>query len=526
MKKIFNISLIALGLLTTSCNNDLLDTYSPGALTEDVAIQNSSDLQMLLNSAYSIMGNRSESAFVSVFTDEVGIGFANGGQGVNDTYVFFLNSGSDGPTALWGNPYLAMARINRVIEFADRITPKNPQDAEKIADIKAQALTLRAYGHLKVLSYFTTDMKNDAALAGILADRIFEADENDIPRSTNGEFYSFIHNDLNQAISLFASAPSVPISSSYANINFARGLKARAYAYKGDYVNAETWANTVISTSNIPLAIKAEYRNLFFMDAPPANGPELIFKFNRLPLQNNQDTNLHNAWVSLRPNEAGSPFYEVSRALHNKLNPASLPANTLLTQLNDVRANVIIAPSSVIDPNYATSANYRNTDRIIINKHGGVATGANTWATTGTQQNNNSFKIMRISEMYLILAEARAAQSDFAGAAANVKIIRDARTETSQFVPTPANATEAWKMILDERRIEFAFEGYRFIDLKRLGTLANSGIDRDPADYSSSTMNYPAGNPANLPLSSHKWALPIPTLETNVNSAIQQNPGY
>src|SRR5690606_5643084 len=143
-------------------------------------------------------------------------------------------------------------------------------------------------------------------------------------------------------------------------------------------------------------------------------------------------TNLHNAWVSLRPNEAGSPFYEVSRALHNKLNPASLPANTLLTQLNDVRANVIIAPSSVIDPNYATSANYRNTDRIIINKHGGVATGANTWATTGTQQNNNSFKIMRISEMYLILAEARAAQSDFAGAAANVKIIRDARTETSQ----------------------------------------------------------------------------------------------
>jgi hypothetical protein len=39
-------------------------------------------------------------------------------------------------------------------------------------------------------------------------------------------------------------------------------------------------------------------------------------------------------------------------------------------------------------------------------------------------------------------------------------------------------------------------------------------IDRD-ADYSSTSANYPAGNPSNLPLTSTKFVLPIPQVELN-----------
>lgn len=488
-------------------------------------MQSSNDLQLLINNAYAIMGNRGEAEFVSVFTDEASIGFANGGQGESEEFVFFMNPGSFGPDILWERPYLALARLNRVIQFADKITPANADDAKKIQNLKAQALTLRAYAHLIVLSYFTTDMKNDSALAGIIADRIFAAEENDFPRNTNGEFYTFIHKDLTDAIALFNSA-GLAVDSNYANINFAKGLKARAFAYKGDYVNAEIWANDVINSSAIPLATKTQYRTLFFSETP-AQGVEILFKFNRTPQQNSQATNLHNAWASVRPSAAGSPFYEVSRALHNKLNPGNLAATTLATAIPDVRANVIISPTSTIDPGYATSPNVRDSDRIIINKHGGTLSATtNTWASTATNANNNSFKIMRISEMYMIKAEARANAGDLAGAAAAIKVVRDARFGAPQTVATPASATAAWKMILDERRIEFAYEGFRFLDIKRLGKLANSGIDRDPADYASSTLNYPGGNPANMPLDSYKWALPIPDLETNVNTMIQQNPGY
>ncbi|WP_164471996.1 RagB/SusD family nutrient uptake outer membrane protein [Amniculibacterium aquaticum] len=495
--------------------------FTPGALTEDVAIQTSSELQQLLNSTYANLNSRSEAEFVSVFTDEVGIGFANGGQGLDDDFVFYMTPSAGAPGALWNGAYFTLARANRVITIADKITPVDAADASKIANIKAQALVVRAFCHLRILSYFTPDMKDNNALAGVLADHVFKPEEKTNPRATNGAFYSLIHSDLDNAIALYNANPMAQ-SQVAANLFFAMGLKARAYAYKGDYANAETWADNVITSGVLTLATPTQYKQMFFSDT---NSSEVMFKLKRTPNQNSQGFNLHNAWCSIRPNLTGSPFYEVGRSLHNVLNPTNLPANTLGT-LSDVRANVIIAPSSVVDVNYATSSDYRNTDKLIINKHGGVATGSATWATAATNANNNDIKVMRLSEMYLIKAEARAAAGDLAGAATAVQAIRTARNTVAPAMPVYGNATAAWAGILNERRIEFAFEGYRFLDLKRLGNLAGLGIDRDAADYTSSSANYPGANPSNLPMSSHKWALPIPQDEVNVNSAIQQNIGY
>lgn len=524
MKTYFKFAIIALGISLVSCNDDKLETYSPGALTEDVAIQTSTDLSYLLNTAYNILTNRSEAESVSVFTDEVGIGFANGGQGKSTEYIFTMNPGSNLPVALWTNNYFALARINRVLAIADKITPKSTDDAKVINRLKAEALTLRAYAHLTILGYFSPDPKNDNALAGILANRVFLPEEKANPRATNGAFYTLIHSDLDQAISLFNSNGAV-FSNVYANVWFAKGLKARAYMYKGNYQNAEIFANDVINNSGLTLANPSQYRSLFFSDNQPSS-VEVIFKLKRTANQNNQLTNLHNSWASVRPNSAGSPFYELSRSLHNKLNPSNLAASGLSTTIQDVRANVLIAPSSTVDPAYQTSANYLQTDRLIINKHGGVITGSTTWATTANNANNNDFKIMRLSEMYMIRAEARIAAGDLVGAASAVKAIRDARYGSAQLAPVYSSAQQAWAGVMDERRLEFAFEGFRFMDVKRLGTLANKGIDRDPADYSSSSINIPAAAPSNLPLTSYKWALPVPQNELNVNPSIQQNPGY
>lgn len=524
MKKYIKLVLLSAGTLFVSCDNDLLEPYTPGQNTEEVALQTSTDLGNLMNSAYANLSSRSEAVDVSVFTDEVSIGFGNGGQGVADDYIFLMNPGSNLPQSIWANSYVALARINRVIKYADIIVPSSAADAQVIARIKAQALTMRAYCHLRLLAYFTTDMKDDNALAAVISDRVFELTESQNLRATNGAFYAFIHSDLNAAIALFTANPSA-FSNVTANEVFAKGLKARAYAYKGDYTNALTFANDVIS-SGLVLANPTQYRQVFFSDNQPINA-EVIFKLRRTLVQNAQASNLHNGWVSLQPNLAGSPFYEMSRSLHNVLNPANLPGASVAT-IADVRANVNIAPSSVIDPNYLTSTDIRNTDRIVINKHGGTATGSTTWAVTANNSNNNDFKIMRLSEMYLIRAEAYAdaANLNLASAAANIKAIRDARFGTPQAAPVYTTAAQAWAGILNERRIEFSYEGYRFIDLKRLGTLAGQGIDRHPADYNSSSANYPGANPANLPLNSFKFALPIPQVETNVNKAIQQNPGY
>lgn len=535
MKNIFKLLLFT-SLLFVSCDDNLLEPFTPGALTEDVAITTSTNLRNLMNSTNSLCYDREQCVFTSVFTDEAGIGFANGGQGINDTYIFFLNQTSDSPAAIWNSTYFALSRANRVIKFADEITAVDAADAVLISRIKAEALTVRAYCHIKILSYFSPDPKDDNALGGILSNRVITTSENDLPRVSNGVFYGQIHSDLNAAIAIFNSIPlpvfgptPVPppnVKTYYANINLAKAMKARAYALKGDYTNAEIWANDVIANSGISLATYANYNQIWFTDSEPTD-TEVIFRIKRTTIQNNQGSNMHNGWCSGKPANTGSPFYEVGRALHNILNPtnvlgAALNANTTL----DIRAKAIIAPSSLVDANYATSLNYSVTDRLIIHKYGGVATGTTTAATTASGAFNNDLKIARLSEMYLIKAEARVAAGDLTGAATQIDIIRDKRFSTNQAAPVYANAAAAWQGILKERRVEFAFEGYRYIDLKRLGAIAGVALDRDAADYSAASSNYPAGNPTNLPITSFKWTLPIPQSEFNANPNVQQNFGY
>ena len=520
MKKLIILIAIA-GFTFTSCDKELLTPFTPGALTDNVAIQTSADLQRIMSATYANLYNREDAVFTSVFTDEAGIGYANGGQGRSDEFIFNINTASNGPAVIWTSAYFSLSRANRVIYYADRITPVSTADADVITRLKAEALIMRAFCHIKLMSYFSTNPKDDSALAAILSNRIIGSSETGLLRATNGAFYTQIHADLNQAIAMYGTitSPYTGITKTYyANDIFAKALKARAFALKGDYVNAEFWADDVIATSGISLATSAQYTQIFYTDNEPANA-EVIFRLKRTTAQNSQATNMHNGWCSVRPNLAGSPFYEVSRSLFNLLNQNAL---------TDVRYKAIVAPSSLIDPGYATSADYLNTDRLILHKYGGTASGTNTFASTATNANNNDYKLCRISEMYFIKAEARTAAGDLPGAALAVKSVLDRRFTTPQF-PAYANPTAAWKGILDQRRVEFAFEGYRFIDIKRIGALAGiTGLDRDPADYSSSSTNYPGADPVNLPLNSFKWALPIPQVELNANSAIQaqQNPGY
>lgn len=515
MKKSFlKILFIASSVFLVSCTEDLLEPYNPGSLTEEQALTTVADLRLLLNSGYANINSRSESESVSIFTDEVGIGYANGGQGLSAEWVFQMVPNSALPTAIWGQSYAALARINRVIEYGDKIPGSTPAEIEERKRVLGEAYALRAYINLRLLAYFSPNMKDNSALAAILATRAYSSDEPGQQRSTNGEFYNLIFSDTDKSLDLYNSliTPGT-VDKTLANRIFTMGIKARAYAYRGDYTNAELWANNTIAAGGATLATPAQYRNMFFTDTDTT---EVIFKLKRNAVANAQGYNLHNAWCAVRPNYAGSPYYEVGRSLYN-----IIAATTA-----DARFRTLVAPSSVIDPNYATSSDYRNSDVIIINKHGGVATGTTTAATATANTFNNDIKIMRMSEMYLIKAEARANAGDLAGVATNIDIVRDARFGSNQTAPVYATIQSAWAGILLERRLEFAFEGYRFLDLKRLATLAGVGIDRNPADYTSSSANFPAANPVNLPMTSYKWALPIPQIETNANSVITQNLGY
>ena len=512
MKKLFYF--LSLTALFTACD-DSLEPFTPGAVYEDVAVRSYNDLNRLMNNSMNIMTNREEYSFTSIFTDEAAPGTDNGGQGISGSdayYSYFLNPSSFAPEAIWSSNYNAMAQINLILENVDDAIVRDPNNEALLIRLKAQAKIMRALAHLKVLAYFSTDLTNDAALAGIIADRTFLYTEQP-PRATVGDTYDFIHQDLNDAIDIYDNntLPAVSNNSFFPTRTLALALKARAYAYKKDYVNAEIWADQAIA-AGVALATRTQLASVFHTSNAPAT-TEVIFKFRRTIQQNNQGTNLHNGWVSVENKINGSCFYEVSRGLYNAL--VAAPGT-------DARTSIIVGPTSLIDPNYATSPNVRDSDILVPFKHGGAS------AKTSANKFNPDFVQVRVSEMYFIKAEARAAESDYTGVANALKQITDRRFVTPPALLVLTTDQQAWKAILDERRKELAFEGHRFIDLKRLYSVAGvTSFDRHPSDYDPASLNFPGGNPANFNFTNNtKWALPIPFVELNANGSFGQNPGY
>jgi hypothetical protein len=78
---------------------------------------------------------------------------------------------------------------------------------------------------------------------------------------------------------------------------------------------------------------------------------------------------------------------------------------------------------------------------------------------------------LQLPELYLISAECKARANDLAGAVTDVETLRKNRMPAaSATVPAAiaGNQTALIKFIIDERTREFAAEGYRWFDMRRL----------------------------------------------------------
>jgi hypothetical protein len=491
MKKI-NFILLALfvSLFSSSCE-DAIDIVQPGELTPEVTFENVTDLQLGLNGAYGAISGEAPIIFSTVFTDEVAIGFANGGQGLNGgEYVFNLNTGSADAAAIWLTNYRLINRANRVIEGAALVTP-SAADKSAYDNILAQAHILRAWGHFVLLSHFSTDLTNDAALGVIKVDFV-PLTTQQLPRNTNGEVFALIDTDLNFVSSLTTNAANTA-TRTYVSTDFVKAFRARMAAYRGKYAIANTLASQLIAdypltsrSATVATEGTSSYLNIWTDVAIPTNN-EVIFKLERV-----QGNFLINSiWASVNSTVTGSPFYEMSTSLYKLLN------NT-----NDIRRRAFVSPSS--EP-----AN----DKLVIGKYPG----------SGGIVQLNDVKIFRSAEMYFIKAEALAETSDFAGAKAQLQLVTNARfvAGTAPVIPVATTKAAAFAEILKQRRIELCYEGHRYLDLKRLGVKAGVTIDRDPADCT-------IFNACSLPNTDYRWTMPIPGSEIGANAAIkdQQNPGY
>jgi len=541
IRKYLLLGLVAFGIFSCS---DAIDIVQEGELNDRTLFTNTANLQLFLNETYDRVSIQNNILLSSVITDEVGLGSAGF---PSTTQQFIIVSTNGFAAGMWNQNYGAINYANRLLRGATYFTPEPGTEAE-YNSIVAQARVIRAFSHFQLLTYFSPDMSDDSA-PGVMKLDFVPTTQQAIPRSTTGEVFQLIEEDLAFAEANIATPTTGANNWRLININMVNALRARMYLYRKNYVLAEQYADAVIA-SGIPLADCTFLLPTDFpltsdqviptgsavgsesFDAPPPPGVQrALYNMDRWTATT-ASPNYKKMWVDAlqgeaifslaRPNNAsnfgsqhntnqsytlGGPLYDMGRTLFD------LFEEPLGGGAQDFRRWAFVDRSSTISATPETAT--KEGEVIVIDKYPGKS----------GSHNSNDLKVFRMSEMYFIKAECRARAGALGAAASLIQQVRQARNYiVGATVPTPTygSATAAYADILLERRKELCFEGHRYIDLKRLG--ADAGVTETDR-YAQDSENASATNPFNISVTDYRFTLPIPQAEINVNP-MPQNPGY
>jgi hypothetical protein len=136
----------------------------------------------------------------------------------------------------------------------------------------------------------------------------------------------------------------------------------------------------------------------------------------------------------------------------------------------------------------------------------------NKWRIFG-QSSPQNYIFLRLADIILLKAEALNELGDASGAAS---LVNQIRSRVSLPNTTASNQADMRLAIEKERRLELAFEGHRWFDLKRTGRAIE--VINNAVDGTGQKIGY------NLTTDRLLW--PVPQAELDRNTSLVQNPGY
>ncbi|MFA6592801.1 MAG: RagB/SusD family nutrient uptake outer membrane protein, partial [Bacteroidales bacterium] len=131
--------------------------------------------------------------------------------------------------------------------------------------------------------------------------------------------------------------------------------------------------------------------------------------------------------------------------------------------------------------------------------------------------NASSWIMMRLGEIYLLHAEALAMTNQLSEAAAYVNKVRN--RAGLKDLPSSASASQSAMLdaVLNERRLELSFEGFRFFDLVR----HDKAKEVHDAMYAQDSYWQ-----QRTPLTDNTILMPVPQVDMDENPSLTQNEGY
>ncbi len=499
----FNIIMVlALGLLAQSCKKEL-DIPSKNALDASTALTSKNGIESAINSIYSVL--KSERLYgrdlFSVAEAMADVAYANG----RSSRLLGENRNQSGANmANWSTSYGAVNECNLTLEAIPGV--KDGTAADK-ARWEGEIRFLRAlyfFDLVKNYAYIPTYVVTVQDKGGIVINTKgfnsgTEAAKYQPGRASVAASYAQIMNDIYAAISLLSNSNR---GVSYASKHAALALGSRVALYEGKWARSDSFATAAIALAG-GIGSMTNTGN-YVGGWRAATHPEGIFQVLYATLGENLGVNTSLAATHTTLSAPGA-FAGVRQGQGDLV-----PNAFLLTELGISGFNTTTLVSTSTPPPTLT---YGNDVRNKLFEWGVNASGnyveCTKWMGKNGGPNWDNTVVLRWPELYLNRAEARYQQGNETGAWADLNVIRTARVVGFTVPATPLAGQALLDEILRQRMLEFAFEGYRFYDLKRYGTTINKSIP---------VVSLPATDFRLLPR--------IPTSEVDGNPNMVQNYNY
>jgi len=487
--------LVGVGLSMAACSKELLEVAPRNNGDLATALNTAEGLDATLNGIYDRMQNvalygRDMLAVAEALADNAQATNKSGRLNAENRNTPQQTFGTAVAPGTWQSAYFAINQANLLLEAVPKVTALT--DTNRRNSIMGQGYFLRALMYHDLMRIYAYDPGveiPEQSRGGVPLVLTGVSDQSQIAfpaRAPIADVYKQIYSDLQAAIAAFSRSSANNVA--FGNKTAAQLLFSRVALYNKDYTNAVKYATDAIGGS-VKLVDATGYIGGW---RAPRN-PESVFELQFAAISENigVNTSLQTTYTTLvRPGDktATGGFGDL------------VPTPAFLA---DLRSETTTAgqPADVRSQLYELGTAGRGTAFTECTKFLGK---------NGTI-NLDNVPILRIPEAYLNRGEANALLGNRVAALADLNAIR-----TNRGLPASAEITGNDLLaaaIFRQRRLEYAFEGHRWFDLKRTG----QGVIK----------NIPLSTIANnIPYNDYRILANIPINEVATNKNVKQNFGY
>lgn len=486
---------VAVMLFATSC----LDKLPEDAVEFDKSIQTVNDVNLSVIGIYDAFKSSALYSGNLTLLPDLQTDFVYGVNGNSNIYGDIwrwneIKATNTDIEAVYGSLYNVINRCNFLLDRVDNVYKKTNDDKalDQLDQYCGEAYFARALAYSELVKLFCKAYESEEQAEGelgVILTRHYQGDE-EMRRASLAASYQFIIEDLERAAELLELEDDYQGSlydSAYFNEYVVYALRARVALYMQDWDNAVKYSTKVIDS---------RYYKLSSCTQLISDGVS-YYKY-----MWTNDLSTETIWkVGFTINSFGGALGQIfANYDFVSFRPDYVPAEWVLNSYSndDLRAPAIFKT-------FTTGYSHQLSWPLLTKYFG------NEQFINYNILHVNMPKVLRLSEQYLIRAEAYAHLNEFGKAGSDITTLRAARYDNYGGSTPMGNFENSMKVIKAERVKELYMEGFRLHDLKRW----HDGFERKPQQQSLSN-----GSSLKVEKDDPMFVWPIPQHELDAPGSI------